>query len=176
MINNLDPQARATLILGGARSGKSRIAEALAETASYPIYLATAEVRDSEMAERIAYHRARRSSRWHVLEVPLDLPETLNRVAVPEAVLLVDCLTLWLANCLEAGHDLEKACNHLAHVLEDLPGRVVFVSNEVGLGLVPTSSLGRQFRDHAGWLHQTLAEKCEQVAFVVAGLPCRLKP
>ncbi len=165
-----------TLIWGGARSGKSRYAESLIE--SQPgswFYLATATPGDDEMAERIHAHQARRGSRWTTIEVPLNLVGCLRRTASPEGAVLVDCLTLWLSNLMAAEHDIEAETTGLAAALSELAGPVVLVSNEVGLGIVPDNPLARAFRDHAGRLHQAIAEVAPSVVWVAAGLPLRLK-
>ncbi len=165
-----------TLVLGGARSGKSRYAERLVE--SQPgdcIYLATAEARDAEMAARIHHHRARRGARWRTIEAPLDLVPALREAAGPGAAVLVDCLTLWLANLLDAGRDPEAARAALLEALPRLAGPVVLISNEVGLGIVPDNALARRFRDQAGLLHQELGAAAHMVAFLVAGIPLLVK-
>ena len=165
-----------TLILGGARSGKSDHAEALVE--GHPgdcVYLATAQAGDAEMAERIDRHRARRGGRWRAVEVPLDLTGELGREAGPGRAVLVDCLTLWLANLMAAGRSIDGERAALTDLLPRLAGPVVLVSNEVGLGIVPDNALARAFRDHAGRLHQAIAELAESVIFMVAGLPQALK-
>ena len=165
-----------TLILGGARSGKSRYAEALVEGQSGAcIYLATAEARDDEMAARIAAHRARRGGRWSTVEAPLDLVAALASACGPDRAVLVDCLTLWLSNLLGAGRDVPEACDRLIAALPGLAGPVVFVSNEVGQGVVPDNELARAFVDHAGRLHQDLAALAGRVIFMTAGLPADLK-
>ncbi len=165
-----------TLVLGGARSGKSRHAETLVE--SQPgacIYLATAEPGDEEMAERIRRHRARRGGRWETLEEPIDLAGALRRAARPDGAVLVDCLTLWLSNLLGAARDVGSETQQLVATLPELSGPVVFVSNEVGLGVVPQGALARAFIDHAGRLHQMLAGAAQSVLFMAAGLPLALK-
>jgi adenosylcobinamide kinase/adenosylcobinamide-phosphate guanylyltransferase len=164
-----------TLVLGGARSGKSAYAEALVESASRGVYLATAEAGDAEMAERILRHRQRRGESWHTVEEPLDLAGALMRHAHPGRPILVDCLTLWLSNLMAAGRDVDGEMTVLADGLSTLAGPVVLVANEVGLGLVPETPLGRAFRDHAGRLNQTIARKADRVVFIAAGLPLILK-
>jgi len=169
-----------TLVLGGARSGKSRHAEALvldhAETVGIqPVYIATAEAGDGEMAERIAEHRARRGNRWQNQEAPLALIAALTEHANDGQPVLVDCLTLWLSNILLAEHDLGAETAGLLESLTSTPGPVVCVANEVGLGIVPEHTLGRIFRDHAGRLNQQVAERADRVDFVAAGLPITLK-
>jgi adenosylcobinamide kinase/adenosylcobinamide-phosphate guanylyltransferase len=165
-----------TLVLGGARSGKSRFAEALLEAeAPRGLYIATAEPGDAEMAARIAHHRARRGPRWETLEAPLDLATALRRAPRPDRPVLVDCLTLWLSNLLHAGRDVEAAVDDLVTMLPRLEGKVVLVGNEVGLGIVPDNALARAFRDHAGRLNQRVAAAAQRVVFVAAGLPLILK-
>jgi len=165
-----------TLILGGARSGKSRHGEALAERGSGAcVYLATAEAGDAEMAARIAAHKKRRGPRWTTVEEPLDLPEALRRACAPDRTVLVDCLTLWLSNLLGADRDPVRECAGLLEALPALRGPVVFVSNEVGQGVIPANPLARRFVDQAGHLHQALAAVADQVIFMTAGLPLALK-
>ena len=173
MIKTLVP---VTLVLGGARSGKSRYAEGLVESrANGCIYLATATIGDSEMAERVARHQARRGGRWQTVEEPLDLVGVLHRCSRSGDAVLVDCLTLWLTNLLFAGRDPEAEARHLVAALPVLEGPVVFVSNEVGLGIVPDNALARQFRDDAGRLNQAVAAAAQSVVFMAAGLPLTLK-
>jgi len=165
-----------TLILGGARSGKSAHAEALvAVSGLVPIYLATAQALDDEMRLRIDHHRARRDSTWLTVEEPLELPGALGREAGPGRAVLIDCLTLWLSNLLLAGRDVEAAGDALMAVLEQRRGPVVLVSNEVGFGIVPIGALSRSFVDHAGRLHQRVAAAADHVRLMVAGLPMDLK-
>lgn len=171
-----DGPLETTLVLGGARSGKSAYAEALVEgRPGACVYLATAEAGDAEMAERIARHRARRGDRWTTLEEPFDLPRALAEAARPDAAVLVDCLTLWLSNLMAAGRDIEAESERLIAALGRLAGPAVLVSNEVGLGIVPANDLARAFRDHAGRLHQAVAAAVPAVTFVAAGLPLHLK-
>ena len=163
-------------LLGGARSGKSRLGEQLVEaTPGRWIYLATAEALDDEMAERIATHRSRRDSRWRTVEEPLDLPAALAECSAPDAAILVDCLTLWLSNLMGAGRDPAQAVDALVQALGTVEGRVVLISNEVGQGIVPDNALARTFRDTAGRMHQAVAEAAHRVLFVAAGLPLTLK-
>ncbi len=167
---------RVTLILGGARSGKSAHGEALAERhGGALVYIATAEARDDEMGLRIKAHRARRGPRWTTVEEPLALSHALVRASTADGAVLVDCLTLWLANLIEAGNDLRAEADALLTTLACLPGAVVLVSNEVGLGIVPNNSAARDFRDHAGKLHQRIAATAGLVLFMAAGLPLTLK-
>lgn len=165
-----------TLILGGARSGKSVLAEKLVlESGLDAFYLATAEGRDGEMADRIRHHRDRRQDAWTTLEEPLALADTLGRIAQPGRAILVDCLTLWLSNLFEAGREIERETEALCACLATLPSPVMLVSNEVGLGLVPETPLGRAFRDAQGRLNQAVAAAVPSVVFVAAGLPLVLK-
>lgn len=167
---------RSTLVLGGARSGKSAHAESLVE--SQPgacIYLATATADDEEMRERIRRHRERRGARWETVEEPLEVTAALVRLAGPGRAVLVDCLTLWLSNLMAAGRDIDGEITGLASALSGLRGPAVLVSNEVGLGIVPDNALARGFRDHAGRLHQAVAAVVPVVTLVAAGLPLHLK-
>lgn len=164
------------LLLGGARSGKSAYAERLiCESGLDAVYVATAAPGDDEMAERIAEHRSRRSDSWRTVEEPDRLEETLEREAREGRAVLVDCLTLWLTNILLAGADTEGRSRSLVETARKLPGLRIFVSNEVGLGLVPETPLGRRFRDAQGRLNQAMAAAADQVVFMAAGLPLLLK-
>lgn len=164
-----------TLVLGGARSGKSRHAETLVETTPGPwTYVATAQVFDAEMQARIAIHRDRRSATWHTVDAPLDLVAAI-RSAPPGRAVLVDCLTLWLTNVLLADRDTAAESAALVTACREAPGPLVLVGNEVGLGIVPDNALARRFRDAAGRLHQDLAAVADRVVFVVAGLPLQVK-
>jgi adenosylcobinamide kinase/adenosylcobinamide-phosphate guanylyltransferase len=168
-------RARLTLVLGGARSGKSRYAESLVTALPKPwVYLATAEVRDDEMKARIAEHQARRTEGWQTIEAPLMLAEAL-RAAPAGAAVLVDCLTLWLTNAMLCAFDLEKAMTHLGEALGGRDGATVVVANEVGLGIVPDNALARRFRDAQGVLNQRLAAQADRVVLMVAGLPLTVK-
>lgn len=170
-----EPLPPLTLVLGGARSGKSRHAEALVEACAPPwVYVATAQAFDAEMEARISEHRARRPAGWITRDVPLDLPEAI-RGGPPGAPVLVDCLTLWLTNLILAERDVAAAGAALEAACADAPGPVVLVSNEVGLGIVPDNALARRFRDEAGRLHQRLAARADRVLFLVAGLPMVVK-
>lgn len=161
------------LILGGARSGKTRLALArTAAQASERLYLATAEPLDAEMAARIARHRAERGPGWTTAEIPLDLPPAIRAARVP---VLVDCLTLWLSNLMHAGRDPEAETAALLAALAAASVPVTLVSNEVGLGLVPETPLGRAFRDAQGRLNQAVAAAVPVVIFAAAGLPLTLK-
>ncbi|MCW2236793.1 bifunctional adenosylcobinamide kinase/adenosylcobinamide-phosphate guanylyltransferase [Azospirillum canadense] len=165
-----------TLVLGGARSGKSRHAEALVTAMPGPrVYIATAQVWDEEMADRVARHQQDRGPGWMTVEEPLDLSGVLRRHAVPGTNVLVDCLTLWLSNLMMDEADIPAHSAQLLETLAAVGGRVVLVSNEVGLGIVPDNALARRFRDHAGRLHQDVAALAGRVVFVAAGLPMVLK-
>jgi adenosylcobinamide kinase/adenosylcobinamide-phosphate guanylyltransferase len=166
----------ATLILGGARSGKSAWAERLADsTVGLPVYLAPAEAGDAEMAERIRRHRERRGPRWRTIEEPLEICAALQRECRPGQVVLVDCLSLWLSNLMGAGRDVDQEVARLLTALGALEAPVVLVSNEVGMGIVPANALARDFRDDLGRLNQAVARVAELVVFVAAGLPLALK-
>jgi adenosylcobinamide kinase/adenosylcobinamide-phosphate guanylyltransferase len=166
--------ARLTLVLGGARSGKSRYAESLVTALPAPwIYVATGEARDAEMAERIAAHQARRGAGWRTLETPRDVVGALT--AHGTTPLLVDCLTLWLSNALLAGADVDAEIGRLEAALAQAAAPLVLVANEVGLGIVPDNALGRRFRDLQGMLNQRLAARADRVVLVVAGLPLTIK-
>jgi adenosylcobinamide kinase/adenosylcobinamide-phosphate guanylyltransferase len=167
---------RLTLVLGGARSGKSRYAEALIAALPPPWhYVATAQAFDTEMEERIALHRQRRDGRWSTHDAPLNLAETLDRIAAGASPVLVDCLTLWLTNVMLAGRDVVAESDALEAALARAVAPVVLVSNEVGLGIVPDNALARRFRDEAGRLHQRLAARADSVLLMVAGLPLTVK-
>ncbi len=165
-----------TLVLGGARSGKSRFGEQLAlAAATSPIYLATAEIRDEEMRARIDRHRETRGKNWTTLEEPVDIAAQIDRFSAPEYPILVDCLTLWLSNLMERDLSVGVETERLCGALEQAQGRVVLVANEVGLGIVPENDLARQFRDEAGRLNQTVAALADHVVYMVAGLPLPVK-
>jgi adenosylcobinamide kinase/adenosylcobinamide-phosphate guanylyltransferase len=162
--------------LGGARSGKSRFAQALAEQGQGPlVYVATAGAYDAEMAERIERHRSDRGGRWETVEEQYDLSGALVRHSGSGATLLVDCLTLWLSNLMLGERDVGAALDGLVAALKACDGHVILVSNEVGSGIVPETPLGRVFRDEAGRLNQRVAAEADAVALVVAGLPLWLK-
>ncbi|MEM1155188.1 MAG: bifunctional adenosylcobinamide kinase/adenosylcobinamide-phosphate guanylyltransferase [Pseudomonadota bacterium] len=168
--------AHIELILGGARSGKSRLAEQRAiESGSDPYYLATATAHDSEMAARIDQHQQRRDERWQTVEETLKLAAALENCCQSSRCIVVDCLTLWLSNCLHA-QCWEQEREAFLKVLPQLSGQVILVSNETGLGVVPMGELSRRFVDEAGFLHQELGQICQQVTLTVAGFSVTLKP
>jgi len=166
-----------TLVLGGARSGKSCYAEALAEGQPRDcLYIATGEAGDAEMAERIRVHRARRGPRWRTIEAPLDLPGALQQAAASDGAILVDCLTLWLANLMASIRPIDEETERLLAALRKPHLPVLLVANEVGLGIVPENALARAFRDHAGRLNQAVAAMADSVVLMVAGIPMAVKP
>jgi adenosylcobinamide kinase/adenosylcobinamide-phosphate guanylyltransferase len=165
-----------TLILGGARSGKSRHAERLVlASGQTPVYVATAQALDAEMAARIAQHRVRRGASWRTIEEPVDLVDVLRGACRSDRAVLVDCLTLWLTNLMLAQRPVATDCERLVELLPALPGMLVLVSNEIGLGVVPTDAMARAFIEHAGSLHQRIAEQADVVVLMAAGLPLHLK-
>jgi adenosylcobinamide kinase/adenosylcobinamide-phosphate guanylyltransferase len=169
--------ARSVLILGGARSGKSRFAQILAERSDKtPVLIVTATAQDDEMRARIDRHRAERGAAWRTVEEPTALAAALLRHARPERVVLVDCLTLWLSNLLLSGGDGAGATDDLTAVIAALRGPAIFVSNEVGSGIVPENALARAFRDAQGRLNQAIAAACDVLIVVTAGVPQVLKP
>ena len=181
MIRDDQSSAQVTLVLGGAASGKSRYAQVLAEARSGSLlYVATARADDDEMSQRIARHRQARDDRWQTLEEPQDLAGQLPGASKGHAVVLIDCVTLWLTNLLLANQEdparVRPAVNAFVASLDHIETDVIMVSNEVGLSLVPEYPLGRLFRDLAGQVNQQLAERADQVWLVTAGLPMQLKP
>lgn len=166
------------LILGGVRSGKSRLAEQHAKDSGLDVvYVATAQVRDAEMQQRIAHHQARRPVHWHVIESGHNLAQLLQQQASAEHCLLVDCLTLWLTQllCDVNESELRREVEALLAVLPTLPGQIILVSNETNMGVVPMGELSRRYCDEAGRLHQQLGSICERVILTVAGLPLIVK-
>ena len=169
-------QGRIHLILGGARSGKSRYAQGLAEAfGGALVYVATGQALDAEMAERIARHRADRGPRWSTVEAPLELPAIVDAESRGGRLLLIDCLTLWTSNLMHAGRDVAAETARLVEALNGAAGPVILVANEVGLGIVPDHALARAFRDVAGRMNQSIAAAADDVSFIAAGLPVRLK-
>lgn len=165
-----------TLVLGGARSGKSTFAEKLVlESGFSPCYIATAQAWDDEMRERVAMHKERRSDQWTNIEAPDDLENALLGADGQGRIILVDCLTLWLTNLMMAEADIAGRSQWLRSVLQGMKAPVVLVSNEVGLGIVPENDMARAFRDHAGRLHQEIAAISDEVYFIAAGLPLKMK-
>ena len=171
-----------SLILGGARSGKSAYAEKLAEELAQPsdrqvIYLATARVLDNEIARRVKRHQQDRPGNWKTLEEPVKLADTLQKWASPRHIILVDCLTMWLNNLLAENkpQQMQNELDKLLSQLATFDGPIIFVSNEVGMGIIPMGELTRQFVDEAGRLHQQLAKQVDQVILMVAGLPHQIK-
>ena len=166
------------LILGGARSGKSRLAERLAADSGLAVtHIAPSQALDGEMSSRIQQHGERRPAEWALVEEPIALARVLQELASSERCLLVDCLTLWLTNLLMQEDDARLIAEReaLLDCLGELPGRIILVSNETGLGVVPMGELTRRYVDEAGWLHQAIAARCQRVIFTVAGLPMLLK-
>ncbi len=179
-IDSLSSLAPVTLIIGGARSGKSKHGEALIENCrevegAKPLYIATAEAGDGEMAARIEKHRRRRADRWETLEEPIEIARALEANGRPDRAILLDCLTLWLANLMGKGRDIAAETARLLGALDNLEGPVVLIANEVGLGIVPEGALAREFRDQAGALNQAVARRAERVVFMAAGLPMTVK-
>ncbi|MFN7223290.1 MAG: bifunctional adenosylcobinamide kinase/adenosylcobinamide-phosphate guanylyltransferase [Paracoccaceae bacterium] len=164
-----------TLVIGGARSGKSRIAEQLVTSSGRPrLYIATAQAFDDEMRDRISRHQIDRGPDWTTVEAPLNIAEAFA-MCKPEFTVLLDCATLWLTNMLLDGQDLAESCQKLVDTLCSSPAPVVVVSNEVGWGIVPDNALARQFRDAQGRLNQMIAARAGLVVGVMAGLPIMLK-
>lgn len=179
-----------TLIIGGSRSGKSQYAENLAALYKQKTYIATAQILDAEMQERINLHKARRDRDWTTIEVPIDLSNAINtinsdtsttkacqqpKVIDNESIILIDCISLWLTNLILANLDIEKETANLLNTLKNTKHHVIMVTNEVGMSIVPENILARQFRDEQGKLNQTLAAFCSNVALITAGLPLILK-
>jgi adenosylcobinamide kinase/adenosylcobinamide-phosphate guanylyltransferase len=172
----------ATLILGGARSGKSAFAEKLAFQSGLPVTcIATAQVVDAEFAQRVEHHKTRRPAGWGLLEEPFFLAESLKQYAAPDRCLLVDCLTLWLAQwiCSDCNPPQDKTWETerqaVLDILPTLPGEIILVSNEVGMGIVPLGEINRRFQDEQGRLNQAVAVACDKAVFMAAGLPLNLK-
>jgi adenosylcobinamide kinase/adenosylcobinamide-phosphate guanylyltransferase len=167
-------------VLGGARSGKSVFAENLAlgfneKNSSKCIYLATSQIWDDEMRARVDLHKERRSAQWETIETPLELPKALLEYSDKGCPILVDCLTLWLTNLMMEERDINAAGDALVNAISSISAPIIFVSNEVGQGIVPDNKMARDFRDHAGILHQKLAAVVDEVYFITAGLPTKLK-
>lgn len=166
---------KSILVTGGARSGKSTLAERMTLAIGTPaIYIATAESRDAEMADRIERHRARRGAEWLTVSEPLDLSDALTS-SDGQGPRLVDCLTLWLSNLMLSGRDWEEETRSMLATLNDQNSPVIFVTNEVGAGIVPENKLVRDFRDAAGLMNQHVARACDELWFCVAGHPIKVK-
>jgi adenosylcobinamide kinase / adenosylcobinamide-phosphate guanylyltransferase len=164
------------LVLGGARSGKSAFAEGLVDASGMSkVYVATGQAFDREMSDRIDVHRARRGTDWDNVEDPFDLSGVLGKVAAPDKAVLIDCLTLWVTNLMMEDRDVLAESNLLTGLLPELSGLIVLVSSEVGMGIVPDNYMARAFRDHAGKLHQQIGAIADEVYFVAAGLPLKMK-
>lgn len=169
-------------ILGGARSGKSAHAEKLATDSGLAVtYIATAQVYDAEFAQRVDHHKTRRPSHWRTVEQAFSLGETLKQHASADRCIIVDCLTLWLAQCICPDCDRpqnlswQQERQALLDALKNLPGKILMVSNEVGMGIVPLGEINRQFQDEQGRLNQAVASIADKVTFIAAGLPLALK-
>lgn len=165
-----------TLVLGGARSGKSAFAENLIlDSGLSPIYIATSQIYDDEMQARVDAHKARRGDEWTTVHAPERLEKAIEDYATTGNAVLVDCLTLWVTNLMMSQAPVDARCDALLKTLSSIKSPVVLVSNEVGLGIVPDNKMARDFRDHAGRLHQAIAAVSKQVYFVAAGLPLTMK-
>ena len=168
--------ASSLLVIGGARSGKSRYAQARAEALDARlVFIATAQAFDDEMTDRIARHRADRGLRWMTVEEPLDLPAAISTHSSEGSAVLVDCLTLWASNLLLADHDPTVAAQALTEAISSCRGPLILVANEVGLGIVPGNALARRFRDYAGLINQAVAAAVGEVVMTVAGIPVPIK-
>lgn len=168
--------ARTTLILGGARSGKSSYAQTLAEAARRrQAYIATGQALDDEMADRIARHIEERGPSWATIEEPLDISQVIDNTCDENIAVMIDCLTLWLSNLMHAGRDIQRETERLVAALQSAGGPLILVSNEVGMGIVPGNAMSRSFRDAQGRLNKEIAAACDRVEFIAAGLPLRLK-
>lgn len=164
------------LVIGGARSGKSRYAQSRAEALpGKPVFIATAQAFDDEMTDRIVRHRLDRGPRWRTVEAPIDLADAIAAEARPGKVLLVDCLTLWASNLLLGERDHLAELDRVVAALRAARAPIILVANEVGLGIVPDNPLARAFRDVAGTINQRIAAAVDEACFLVAGLPMRLK-
>lgn len=176
MSNAVKQNSNVTLILGGARSGKSKFAEKIVlDMGLNPFYLATGRALDDEMVDRIAIHKERRGAQWETIEEPLALSDALMQTDFDGRAILVDCLTLWVTNLMMAKADVEVECEHLANTLLKMNVPVVLVSNEVGLSVIPENKMAREFRDYAGLVNQKIAKIANEAYFIAAGLPLKLK-
>jgi adenosylcobinamide kinase/adenosylcobinamide-phosphate guanylyltransferase len=169
-------QPNVHLILGGARSGKSGYAESLAKQTAFDVtYVATAQAHDQEMTERITQHQLDRPNHWSTIEEPLELADVIKTHNKPNSVVLVDCLTLWLMNVMHHELDLAQEVDEVLAALEQAPGMVILVSNEISMGVVPMGELSRRYVDNLGRLHQQIAKQAQQVTLMVAGIPMAVK-
>lgn len=167
----------AHLVLGGARSGKSRYAESLAKQSGQDVvYVATAQALDGEMDDRILQHQKDRPDHWQTIEEPLNLAKTITEFSQADVVVLVDCLTLWLMNVMHHEYDLTQAVDELLQALQEAKGQVILVSNEITMGVVPMGELSRNYVDNLGRLHQQVASQAQRVTLMVAGIPMSVKP
>ncbi len=172
----LHPDEASALILGGARSGKSAHAEQIVlACGAAPYYIATSQAHDAEMEHRIEHHQHRRGRQWSVTEEPLNLCHAITAAPPTSTAILVDCLTLWLSNLMHHDRNIDRETDSLLKLLPELATPIVFVSNEVGMGIVPENAMARTFRDHQGRLNQRLAKIVDRVDFIAAGLPLNLK-
>lgn len=167
----------AHLVLGGARSGKSRYAESLAKQSGQDVvYVATAQALDGEMDDRILQHQKDRPDHWQTIEEPLNLAKTITEFSQADVLVLVDCLTLWLMNVMHHEYDLTQAVDELLQALQEAKGQVILVSNEITMGVVPMGELSRNYVDNLGRLHQQVASQAQRVTLMVAGIPMSVKP
>lgn len=167
----------AHLVLGGARSGKSRYAESLAkQSGQNVVYVATAQALDGEMDDRILQHQKDRPDHWQTIEEPLNLAKTITEFSQADVVVLVDCLTLWLMNVMHHEYDLTLTVDELLQALQEAKGQVILVSNEITMGVVPMGELSRNYVDNLGRLHQQVASQAQRVTLMVAGIPMSVKP
>ena len=167
-----------TLVTGGARSGKSGYALSLADPAENNVFIATAEAVDDEMQQRIERHQKERDNRFLTIEAPVHLAQAICAVKPETRLVIVDCLTVWLGNLLvkdDSGRLLETEIEALLQILRDPPCRMVIVTNEVGMGIVPMNEMAREFRDQAGWLNQSVAALAEEAVFIISGIPMKVK-
>ncbi len=176
MTDPTPPRCRSHFVLGGARSGKSRFAQARAEAWSLDlVFVATGQPFDNEMIDRITRHQADRGPRWSTIEAPVELATAILEHSRPNRLLLIDCLTLWTSNLLLGDRDISAASRELTEAISTAQGPLILVANEVGLGIVPDNALARRFRDEAGRINQAVAAIAEEVTFVAAGLPLKMK-
>ena len=176
MTQDIMNRSEITFVLGGARSGKSQFAEQLCQEKSKErIYIATAQAYDHEMKSRISIHQHRRDQTWRTVDCPIELPKVISELNMPDGAVLVDCLTLWTTNIMLGERDIAADTAALITALKNASCPIILVANEVGLGIVPDNKMGRDFRDHAGRVNQAVAAASDQVYFIAAGLPLKLK-